>query len=59
MMQSMQKFELSPNDMNKVTHSRAPLDSTTIDPKTRSPKHYETGKKENLSRSNLCLAHST
>jgi hypothetical protein len=41
-MQIMQKFELSLNNTNKVIHSRAPLDSTTIDPKTRSPKHYVT-----------------
>ena len=40
--------------------SRAPLDSMTIDPKTRSPNyHHETGKIENLSRTNLFLAHST
>ena len=40
--------------------SRAPLDSTTIDPKTRSPNyHHETGKIENLSRANLCLAQGT
>ena len=38
--------------------SRAPLDRTTIDPKSRSPNyHHETGKIENLSRENLCLAH--
>ena len=38
--------------------SRAPLDSTAIDPITRSPNyHHETGKIENLSRANLCLAH--
>ena len=38
--------------------SRAPLDSTAIDPITRSPNyHHETGKIENLSRENLCLAH--
>ena len=38
--------------------SRAPLDSTAIDPITRSPNyHNETGKIENLSRANLCLAH--
>jgi len=44
---------------DKATHSRAPLDSTAIDPITRSPNnyHYETGKIENLSRANLCLAH--
>ena len=37
----------------------SPLDSTTIDPITRSPNyHHETGKIENLSRENLCLAHS-
>ena len=40
--------------------SRAPLDSTAIDPITRSPKyHHETGKIENLSRANLCLAQGT
>ena len=33
---------------------RAPLDSTTIDPITRSPNyHHETGKIENLSRASL------
>ena len=33
-------------------------DSTASDPTTRSPNyHYETGKIENLSRANLCLAH--
>src|SRR5215216_3850449 len=38
--------------------SRAPLDSTTIDPITRSPNyHHKTGKMENLSWANLCLAH--
>ena len=38
--------------------SSAPLVSTTIDPITRSPNyHHETGKMENLSRANLCLAH--
>ena len=38
--------------------SRAPLDSTAIDPITQSPNyHHETGKIENLSRANLCLAH--
>ena len=44
---------------DKATHLRAPLDSTAIDPITRSPNnyHYETGKIENLSRANLCLAH--
>ena len=37
--------------------SRALLDSMAIDPKTRSPNyHHETGKIENLSRANLCLA---
>ena len=35
-----------------------PFDSTTIDHITRSPNyHHETGKIENLSRANLCLAH--
>ena len=44
---------------DKATHLRAPLDSTAIDPITRSPNyHHETGKIENLSRANLCLAHS-
>ena len=39
--------------------SRAPLDSMAIDPITRSPNyHHETGKIENVSRANLCLAHS-
>ena len=43
---------------NQATNLRAPLDSTTIDPITRSPNyHHETGKIENLSRTNLCLAH--
>src|SRR5215216_2040030 len=38
--------------------SRAPLDSTVIDPITRFPNyHHEIGKIENLSRANLCLAH--
>ena len=38
--------------------SRAPHDSTAIDPITRSPNyHHETGKMGNLSRANLCLAH--
>ena len=38
--------------------SRAPLDSTTIDPITRSPNYHPERKKiENLSRANLCLAH--
>ena len=36
----------------------SPLDSTANDPITRSPNyHHETGKIENLSRENLCLAH--
>ena len=35
-----------------------PLDGTANDPITRSPNyHHETGKIENLSRENLCLAH--
>ena len=38
---------------------KSPLDSTSIDPTTGSPNfQYETGKIENLSRENLCLAHS-
>ena len=38
--------------------SRALVDSTAIDPITRSPNyHHETGKIDNLSRANLCLAH--
>ena len=46
--------------MRSSYSSRAPLDSTAIDPITQSPNyHYETGKIENLSRANLCLAHST
>ena len=54
----MQRFELSLNDTIKLLTSRAPLDSTVIYPITRSPnKHHETGKKENLSRSYLCLEH--
>ena len=37
---------------------KSPLDSTVIYPITRSPnKHHETGKRENLSRSYLCLEH--
>ena len=36
----------------------SPLDSTANDPITRSPNyHHETGKIENISRENLCLAH--
>ena len=43
---------------DQATHLRAPLDSTAIDPITRSPNyHHETGKIGNLSRANLCLAH--
>ena len=43
---------------DQATYLRAPLDSTTIDPITRSPNyHHETGKIENLSRANICLAH--
>ena len=43
---------------DQATHLRAPLDSTAIDPITRSPNyHRETSKIENLSRANLCLAH--
>ena len=57
-MPSMQRFELSLNDAIKLLTSRAPLDSTVIYPITRSPnKHHETGKRENLSRSYLCLEH--
>ena len=42
---------------DQATHLRAPLDSTSIDPITRSPNyHHETVKIENLSRPNLCLA---
>ena len=59
-MPRMQRFELSLNDMVKLLTSRAPLDSTVIYPITQSPnKHHETGKRENISRSYLCLAHST
>ena len=57
-MPRMQRFELSLNDTIKLLTSRAPLDSTVIYPITRSPnKHHETGKRENLSRSYLCLEH--
>ena len=53
----MQWFVLSMNDTIKLL-IESPLDSTTIEPKTRSPNyHHEIGKKENLSRANLCLAH--
>ena len=53
----MQWFELSMNNTIKLL-IESPLDSTTIDPITRSPNyHYETSKIENLSRANLCLAH--
>ena len=53
----MQWFELSTNDTIKLL-IESPPDSTAIEPKTRSPNyHHETGKKENLSRENLCLAH--
>ena len=54
----MQWFELSTNDTSSNS-SRAPLDSTAIDPITRSPNyHHETGNIENLTRANLCLAQS-
>ena len=37
----------------------SPLDSTAIDPITRSPNyHHETGKIENLSKPKLCLEQS-
>ena len=49
----------SPQRFDQATHLRAPLDSTAIDPITRSPHKHETGKIENLSRSYLCLEHST
>ena len=53
----MQWFEFSMNDTTKLL-IESPLDSTAIDPITRSPNyHHETGKIENLSRANLCLAH--
>ena len=53
----MQWFELSMNDTIKLL-IESPLDSMRIDPITRSPNyHHETGKIENLSRANLCLAH--
>ena len=43
---------------DQATHLRAPLDSTAIDPITRSPNYqHETGKIENLSMANICLAH--
>ena len=54
----MQWFELFTNDTIKLL-IESPLDGTAIDPITRSPNyHHETGKVENLSRANLCLAHS-
>ena len=43
----------------RVTHSRAPLDSTAIYPKPGLPTLQETGKIETLSRSYLCLEHPT
>ena len=50
----MQWFEISTNDTIKLLPREPPLDSTTIDPTTRSPNYrYETGKIENLSRANL------
>ena len=53
----MKWFELSTNDTIKLL-IESPLDSTAIDPITRSPNyHHETGKIENLPRANLCLAH--
>ena len=56
----MQWFELSMNETIKLLTWEAPLDSMSIDPITRfSNYHHETGKIENLSRTNLCLAHST
>ena len=43
---------------DQVTQLKAPLDSAAIYPITRSlNKHLETGKKENLARPYLCLAH--
>ena len=43
---------------DQATCPRVPLDSTAIDPITRSPNyHHETGKIENLSRANIFLAH--
>ena len=57
-MPRMQRFELSLNDTIKLLTSRAPLDSTVTYPITRSPNtHHETVKRENLSRSYLCLEH--
>ena len=55
----MQWFELSSNDTIKVLTWEPPLDSTSIDPIAQCPNyHHETGKIENLSRENLCLAQS-
>ena len=60
MMASMQRFELSLNDTVKILTSRAPLDSMVIYPMTRSPTiTMRPVKRENLSRSYLCLVHST
>ena len=39
MMPNMQRFELSLNDAVKILTSRAPLDSTAIDPKPGLPTH--------------------
>jgi hypothetical protein len=58
-MPNMQMFELSPNDKISLLTREPPLDSTAIDPKNWSPKHYETGKKETLSRKYLFLVYST
>jgi hypothetical protein len=54
----MQRFELSPNNTNKLLTREPLLDSTANDPKP-GLLHYETGKKETLSRTYLCLEHST
>ena len=48
----------SSSSSGPCARQRFALDSTAIDPITRSPNyHHETGKIENLSRANLCLAH--
>jgi hypothetical protein len=55
----MQRFELSLNDTIKLL-TREPLLIVRLSIlKPGLPKNYETGKKETLSKSYLCLAHST
>jgi hypothetical protein len=58
MMPSMQMFELSLIDKIELL-TREPLLIVRLLILKPSLSHYETGKKETLSRSYLCLAHST